>query len=1468
MPSAAGPQPATSAVTGARVSRGPIDPRLLRHARTSRAGIALLALIGIGQAAATIAISVALCGIVTGLVTGRSVKVFPGQLSGTTAILLLAAAFTTRGALAWAEQVVAQRTAATVTDELRRSLLDRVIRRGPAWVAAYGSGRLTTVLGTGLDALRPWFSGYLPALVLGVLLPPLVIVIMAAVDPASAVIALLTLPLLPILGALIGWATKARAERRWAADARLAGHFLDVVRGLPTLKMYGRAEHQIDVIADLTDRHRAATMRVLRVAFLSSTALDLVGTLAVGLIAVQAGLRVAAGAMDLGPALLVILLAPEAYRPLREMAARYHASTGAGAVIADVDEILTAPSPSATGLADEVGCTPAPSHRIPAPEGFRPSDTGRWGVRAAGLRARYPGSLTDALHLPELFVHAGELVALRGPSGAGKTTALRVLAGLHPAESGALAVGGTFYLPQRSALPHARTVAGAFPAETGLAEILAALRSAGLTGEITPETPLGEQVSGISAGQRQRLAFAVLLHRATRAMSSSSRLVTTAQGRLAPRFPPPVVTLLLDEPTAHLDVTAERLIVSRLRDLAARGCAVLVVAHRPALLAAADRIVDVAPPAGPAVLTSTVTAVIPNDAEQPSWSAGPPTAVIVRATTSSSTPTHQPDGGGRVVTGIDEIIREVTETDRLDQPSPTTPARPLPSPDPDAAQPPHGLTSPTASRPEQPSAARSAAPPSPLPRPVTDHHPSLLSTTRAAHQAAGVTGRGFPGRRGWGRLRRPGTAVALGAGSSLAGILLTGAAAWLLVRASALPPVLSLSAAVVLVRGSAVARPLLRYLERLLAHDVAFASLGARRAQVYADLIPHVPGPRLHRRGDLLTRLVDDVDAQADGLLRGRLPMITAAVTVTVGALAVVWAAPALGVPLAVGLVIAGVLAPAIAARQVDRREATTGAARSALRDAVVETVDGIEELSGGGGNPGVPQQRSRTLAVLEARAAREAGLAAATAHLGWGAAAAGVAVLLTRGGLSAEWSAVVLLSVIVLGETVVGLAEAAIAGRRAAGAEHRVSALTARHPPVNTAVKPVSVTSRDVNQRGQTVNLSGQVINTANEDVNIDDLAVNVDVYMDDGAVNTDCDRNDGAIHKDVNVVGVDGRISVTGPESTAEASESSEVLAVGTGVNGGRGEVRVEGLVAGWDPRRKPALNGLDLHLPAGSRTVITGRSGSGKSTLAAVLAGLLTPHAGTVIVKARDAGTAIVDVPDTGAAIVDASETGTATGSAPDTGAAIVGASETGTATGSAPDTGTATGSAPDTGTHTAIGDGTRTAFEGGTRTEAEGGTTGDPDGNSTTTVTAGGRTVLVGDDTGHVFASTVRENLRLGDRDASDQRLHAVLRRVGLGEWLAGLPAGLDTWLGTGGSTVSGGQRRRLATARALLADPALLILDEPTEGIDEDGAHRLMADLLGAADGRTVLVFAHRVEGFGLADRVLRLSRGKLTDITP
>jgi ATP-binding cassette subfamily C protein CydCD len=1161
------------------MSRGPLDPRLLRHARSSRTGIAALALLGAGQAAATVAVAVALARIVT----------------GHDALGLLAAAFVLRAALTWAEQVVARRTAAAVTDELRRSALAAALRHGPAWVARFGGNRLTAVLGSGLDALRPWFAGYLPALVLGVALPPLVIVAMALTDPASALIALVTLPLIPVLGALIGWATRERAERAWAADARLAGHFLDVVRGLTTLKVYGRAERQVTVVREMTDRHRTATLRVLRVAFLSSTALDLVATLSVGLIAVEVGLRVAAGNLALGPALLVILLAPEVYRPLREMAARYHASADASAVIADADEIL-APS-----QASDAVLVPTAAVLNADRDGRFTAGDERPAVFAARLRVRHPGSAVDALALDALAAGPGELVALRGPSGAGKTTALRVLAGLQPAVTGRVELSGPalLYLPQRPTLPHARTVADMFP---GLAPdaMREALRTVGLDGEVSPETVLGEHGSGVSAGQKQRLALAAVLRAAGRA---------------------PAV-LLLDEPTAHLDAAAEQLVIARLREVAERGCAVLVVAHRPRLLAATDRIVEVTPP--PAA---------PEPAA-PEPAAPEPAAFASAASRQAASP-HAPSSHaacGRDASG------------------------------------------------------------------QTAAGPAALGSAESRASALGAAAEVSPGSRrggesvfgrvaGW-LLRRPGTAVGFGAASWLAGIVLTAAATWLLVRASTLPPVLTLSTAVVLVRGSAVARPLLRYLERLVAHDVALARLGEWRARVFADLVPRVPGPRLRRRGDLLTRVGDDVDARVDGLLRGRLPALAAFLTLAVVTVTAVLVLPAVALPLAAGLLISGVAAPALAARQASRLDAATGRARAELRDAIVETVDGVEELAvrGSGGDAlGVPDGRSRELARLEARAARSAGAAAAVSLLGWGIAVVGTALAAAGGGLSDEWAAVLLFAIVALGEPVAALPEAAVARLRATGAEARLDEVAAQPPSARAGSDEVAARA-----------LSGCLA-----------------------------------------------------------------AIEIGARPSAAFGDIRVRGLVAGWDPARPPALAGVDLDLPAGSRIAVLGPSGGGKSTLAAVLAGLLDPRAGTI---------------------------------------------------------------------------------------------------------TGVGRSALVGDEADHVFASSVRENLRLARPGATDEELHAALARVRLDGWLASLPHGLDTWLGTGGGTISGGQRRRLATARALLADPDLLILDEPTEGLDEAGAAALMADLLTATDGRTVLLLTHRTEGLDLVDARYELRAGHVISV--
>src|SRR5699024_4481520 len=395
--------------------------------------------------------------------------------------------------------------------------LETVARNGPSWVAGRGARPepvdVAGLLATGLDPLRPWFATYLPSLVVAVVLPPSVLALMAWLDLRSMVVVALTLPLVPVFGALVGWATQRRAKAQYDRGGYLAGHFLDVVRGLATLKLVDRAERQVPAVRETSAQYARSTTRVLSVAFLSSTALDLVTTLSVGLVAVGAGVRLAGGEMLLGPALAVILLAPEAFRPLREAGAQIHESAQAGAVI---DQLAACHRPQ------EPATTAVPA----APVGAR------------NLRVTYPGRRT-ALHLPDLDVRPGELVVLSGPSGSGKTTMLRVLAGVQQPAAGSAWAPDAQYLPQRPALPLARTAGEALAVEPGREpEALQVLERLGLPAQALPHglaTALGDDATGLSAGQRHRLALA--------------RVILAVTGPQAPAR----ATLLLDEPTAHLD---------------------------------------------------------------------------------------------------------------------------------------------------------------------------------------------------------------------------------------------------------------------------------------------------------------------------------------------------------------------------------------------------------------------------------------------------------------------------------------------------------------------------------------------------------------------------------------------------------------------------------------------------------------------------------------------------------------------------------------------------------------------------------------------------------------------------------------------------------------------------------------------------------------------------------------------------
>ncbi|MFI6290261.1 thiol reductant ABC exporter subunit CydD [Nonomuraea sp. NPDC050790] len=504
-----------------------------------------------------------------GLLVLVQAELLAGVLSGrftAAALGALALVVGLRALLGWSQGVFAGRTATGVKSALRERLLGRLREMGPARLAGHRSGELVTLAGRGLDRLDPYLTGYLPAMAVAAVVPLAVLIRLFAADLASAVIVLVTLPLIPIFGALVGMHTKATTERQFHALSRLGGHFLDVVRGLPTLRAFGRARHQATVIQQVADAHRGATMRTLRVAFLSSLVLELCASLSLALVAVPIGLRLLGGSLDLTTALLVLLLAPEAYLPLRMMGTRFHASME-GVAAAD----------AAFAVLDEKAAERAPA---PAREerGEGPPE-----IRLENVTVRYPGREDAALEDVSLVIAPGERVALVGESGGGKSTLLHLLLGFVTPASGRVLVGGRppdtpdelAFVPQR---PHLFAASVADNIRLGapdatLPEVRQAAKAAHADAfvEALPEgydTLVGERGANFSAGQRQRIALARAFCR------------------------PGATVLLLDEPTARLDGRSEAAVVEATAALA-DGRTALIVAHRPAMIDLADRVIRI-----------------------------------------------------------------------------------------------------------------------------------------------------------------------------------------------------------------------------------------------------------------------------------------------------------------------------------------------------------------------------------------------------------------------------------------------------------------------------------------------------------------------------------------------------------------------------------------------------------------------------------------------------------------------------------------------------------------------------------------------------------------------------------------------------------------------------------------------------------------------------------------------------------
>ncbi|MEV4811314.1 thiol reductant ABC exporter subunit CydD [Micromonospora avicenniae] len=540
------------------MNRRPFDPRLLRRVPAARRDLALLALLGVLAAGLVVAQATTLAALLA--------TAFDGRLDRP-ALAGFAATVAARTLLVWAQGTVAARVAATVKAALRADLLAAVGRNGPGWVAGQRAGQLATLAGRGLDALDAYFTGYLPQLVLSVTVPLAVLARIGLADWSSAVIIALTLPLIPIFGALLGWQAQAATERQWRRLSLLGGHFLDMVAGLPTLRAFGRARAQVGVVRRMADGHRVATMRTLRIAFLSALVLELVATLSVALVAVPVGIRLLGGGIALQTALLVLLLTPEAYLPLRAAGSRFHAS----------QEGLTALN-DAFGVEAGAPTSPAAESRL-VPDG-------RGEIRFESVTVAY--DRTVALRDVTLTVRPGEKIAVVGPSGAGKSTLLGLLLGFVTPTSGRITVGGVdladvdldawrrqlAWVPQRAhlfAASLADNIRLGAP-DTPDAALAEAVHDAALDEVVAglPDglgTVLGERGHGLSSGQRQRVALA-------RAFLRDA----------------PVV--LLDEPTARLDSASEAVVLTATHRLVA-GRTALLVAHRPALLSDADRILRI-----------------------------------------------------------------------------------------------------------------------------------------------------------------------------------------------------------------------------------------------------------------------------------------------------------------------------------------------------------------------------------------------------------------------------------------------------------------------------------------------------------------------------------------------------------------------------------------------------------------------------------------------------------------------------------------------------------------------------------------------------------------------------------------------------------------------------------------------------------------------------------------------------------
>ncbi|MGV0109885.1 thiol reductant ABC exporter subunit CydD [Arthrobacter sp. CP30] len=897
-----------------------------------------------------------------------------------------------RTVAAWGQDATAARLALGVRERLREAALLRVLDDGGTTRAAHGGtgqGSLAVLLTRGLDGLDAYYTQYLPSLITCTVVPLLVGARILAADWVSALIIVLTVPLVPVFMVLIGLHTQERTQQAATALGRLSDHLLELARGLPVLVGLGRAGEQTRALREIAADYSSRTMTTLRTVFLSSLALELISTISVAVVAVFAGVRLIHGDLGLETALIALILAPECYGPLRDVGAAHHASEDGEESGERVRAVIDAPPPSTAGAALVRSAMADPVT-----------------ARLEDVTVRYDGVVPPVVSGVSFRLDRGTVTALRGPSGTGKSTLMRTLAGGAALPAG-LHLEGTITTPADGAVAwvpqHPELIAPTVRAELALygrteeddpaiTEVLAGVGAADLVDRRTGE---------LSPGELRRVAVARALLRAQ---------------------DPAVGLLLLDEPTAHVDEGSSAAIRAAIA-LRRPGLTVLLIAHDDATAAIADTQVHLGAAAGTRATTSASAVGLPI-ADRPDAPDGPE----LRASAVASSPTPSATSFG-TSTGCPTGCPTGSPTDSPTDVSTDT------------------LTSsstgvPTGASTGVPSGASTGVPtgvPSGASAPAAPRAASRATERTAGRTTGRMTGRtaedpsadpstGVPGTRpsvsGWLHSarhvlvlvkpwdRRFVAATLLGLGSAVFAVALAALSGWLIVRASEQPPILYLLTAIVGVRFFGIGRSLLRYEERLWLHRAVFHRADETRLRLWTGLLRAGQSWRTLARGSgAIEQLVGDVDELRDLSARALSPFLTAVLT---GAAALVttavlhpaslgWQVLAVGGAVVVAPVVAVLRERAAGAAAVQLRADALGRVARLLRAAPDLRVNGVH-------GPALLATR-RTEALL-ARAAHRSAAAAgvSTAVVVAACSAAALGILVTAEGLPADVTAVLVL--------------------------------------------------------------------------------------------------------------------------------------------------------------------------------------------------------------------------------------------------------------------------------------------------------------------------------------------------------------------------------------------------------------------------------------------------------------------------